>query len=523
MEQKEYNVILNDGVDYDAFWHEMETQGHVSPAVPDRIVTIVDERPVSLRQCHYALTDDEVMLLKSDLRVYDVEIPPDTRTDLDNRHCAQQQGNFSQGIGGDPSRVNWGLFRCQYPDNSNVGSSNPGYYNYILDGTGVDVVIMDTGIQADHPDFQDANGVSRVQQIDWFAVSGVSGTMPANFYTDLDGHGTHCAGIAAGKTYGWAKNASIYAMHIPLSGDPGINNSIGISTAMDCMRGWHLNKPIDPATGARRPSIVNMSWGNFDTFTSFDGVEYRGNDYGGSVNPALGMVGLSNAFGGQNSTYDAGLSEMLDAGIHVTKAAGNNNNTVDVPGGPDFNNNIFDETFFIEYDRRYYQRGPSPRTDSGRELNVGALDSNSSASPPGDKAYYSNSGPGINVWAPGSDIISTVSTSNVLGGFTMNYPPNPAFKIMSLNGTSMAAPQVAGLLACFAQVWPQASVTWLRDKLIALAATNYMRETTQTDYTSSYAIHGGPNLVMYPGAALSTSVGAGIAGSVGITNITMRT
>jgi subtilisin family serine protease len=196
---------------------------------------------------------------------------------------------------------------------------------------------------------------------------------------------------------------------------------------------------------------------------------------------------------------------------------------VDVPGGPDFNNNIFDETFFIEYDRRYYQRGPSPRTDSGRELNVGALDSNSSASPPGDKAYYSNSGPGINVWVPGSDIISTVSTSNVLGGFTMNYPPNPAFKIMSLNGTSMAAPQVAGLLACFAQVWPQASVTWLRDKLIALAATNYMRETTQTDYTSSYAIHGGPNLVMYPGAALSTSVGAGIAGSVGITNITMRT
>jgi subtilisin family serine protease len=521
MQQREYNVILNDGVDYDAFWAEMETQGHTSPAVPERVVTIVNERPVSLRQCHYALTDDEVELLKSDLRVYDVEIPPDTRTDLDNRHCAKQLGNFSQGIGGDPSRVNWGLFRCQYTDNSNVGSNNPGYYNYILDGTGVDIVIMDTGIQADHPDFQDANGVSRVQQIDWFAVSGVSGSMPANFYTDLDGHGTHCAGIVAGKTYGWAKNARIYAMHIPLGGDPGINNSIGISTAMDCMRGWHLNKPIDPTTGARRPSIVNMSWGNFSSYTSFDGVEYRGNDYGDSVNPSLGMVG--DQYGAQVSSYNTGLSEMLDAGIHVTKAAGNDNNTVDVPGGPDFNNNIFDEYFgFFQTNRRYYQRGPSPRTDSSRELNVGAMDSNSSTASPTDKAYFSNSGPGINVWAPGSQIISTVSTSSALGAYIMDYPPNPAFKITALSGTSMAAPQVAGLLACFAQVWPQASVEWLKNKVITLAVSNQMSETTQTNYTNSFSLHSGPNLVMYPGAALSTAVNSTTTGAVNISNISIR-
>ena len=39
--------------------------------------------------------------------------------------------------------------------------------------------------------------------------------MPSNHYTDDDdGHGTHVAGIATGKTYGWAKNANIYAMNI---------------------------------------------------------------------------------------------------------------------------------------------------------------------------------------------------------------------------------------------------------------------------------------------------------------------
>jgi subtilisin family serine protease len=520
MEQKEYNVILNKGVDYDAFWYEMETVGNgTTPYVPTRAVDIINERPVSLRQCHYALTDDEARQLCNDSRVFVVEIPPENRTDLDLRHCARQYGNFSY-FGSDA--LNWGLFRCQYPDNSNVGSASSGYYNYILDGTGVDVVIMDTGIQANHPDFNDSSGVSRVQQINWFTESGVSGTMPANFYTDLDGHGTHVAGIVAGLLYGWAKNARIYAMHIILDGDPGAGNGIDSNTAMDCMTGWHLNKPVDPVTGFKRPTIVNMSWGSFTTFTNFDGVEYRGNDYGGSVNPALGMVGLENTFGSNQPTFDTNLSEMIDAGINVVKAAGNNNNTLDVPGGPDWDNNIFEETFFdiIEYNRRYYQRGPSPR--DSRQITVGAMDTNNTLGA-SDKVYFSNSGPGIDVWAPGTNIMSTMSTSNNSTSSTFSYPPNPSFKIARLSGTSMAAPQVAGLAACLAQVWPSATTDQLKAKLLELAATNQMQATTQTDYTNQYKIHAGPNRVMYPGAALSTSVNAGIAGSVGITNITMRT
>ena len=45
-----------------------------------------------------------------------------------------------------------------------------------MDGTGVDIVIQDSGLQVDHPEFNDANGVSRVQQIDWFSASGVTGS-----------------------------------------------------------------------------------------------------------------------------------------------------------------------------------------------------------------------------------------------------------------------------------------------------------------------------------------------------------
>ena len=77
-----YNVALNDGVDYDAFWNEIETNGSGSTYVPNRAVDIVNERPSSLRQCWYDLTDEEATKLRNDPRVYCVELPPEHRTDI---------------------------------------------------------------------------------------------------------------------------------------------------------------------------------------------------------------------------------------------------------------------------------------------------------------------------------------------------------------------------------------------------------------------------------------------------------
>ena len=44
----------------------------------------------------------------------------------------------------------------------------------ISDGTGVDVVSQDSGLQIDVREFNDANGVSRVVLLDWYAASGLS-------------------------------------------------------------------------------------------------------------------------------------------------------------------------------------------------------------------------------------------------------------------------------------------------------------------------------------------------------------
>ena len=520
--EREYNVILNKGVDYAAFWHEMETAGQHSAVVPERAVTIVNDRSVMQRQCHYALTDEEAKSLMLDPRVMAVEIPPEQQPDLIAAPCAVQRGNWSW-FASSSVALNWGMYRCVTSDNSNYNQATNGEFPYMLDGTGVDVVIQDTGCQPDHPEWQDANGVSRFQAIDWYSASGVSGTQSPSFYLDYDGHGTHCAGTVASKTYGWAKNARIYAMHIPLSGDPGVGNAIPISTSFECILGWHLNKPIDPVTGFRRPTVISASWGTTSTYNSFDGVEYRGNDYGGSVDPARGMSSYfgSNVYSARNSTYDAAVDELMDNGIMFVHAAGNETITADVPGGADYDNNIFQEALgFIQYNRRYYQRGMSPSDPNQRSINVGSAAILGFPSPPNNKANYSNTGNFVDLFAPGDQILST--WSNLADG-GLTYPQNPSFEIAYLSGTSMACPQVAGFVACLYQKWPGATVEFIKNQLIGTCtATGVMRASANyTDYTDSISVRG-TNRFLFMNQFASATNGSVNLDGVSVTNLNLR-
>ena len=107
-----YNVALNEGVDYDAFWQEIETDGSGSVYVPQRGVDIVNERPTSLRQCWYELTDAEADKLRQDPRVYCVEIPPEQRTDIEIHNNASQTGLYYKSPGTNPANnlgINWGV------------------------------------------------------------------------------------------------------------------------------------------------------------------------------------------------------------------------------------------------------------------------------------------------------------------------------------------------------------------------------------------------------------------------------
>lgn len=502
---KEYIVSLNRNVDYDSFWYEMENLSEKDNFVPERRIDIVNNRDGSLRNCHYALTDEEANILRHDPRVYSVEIPPDQRTDIVIGKKGYQYSNFDKPLNS-TSGVNWGLKRSSSIENLySTGLSSPdGIYNYILDGTGVDYVIQDSGIEVYHPEFSDANGQTRVQLINWYTESGLSGTQSANHYRDFDGHGTHVAAISVGKTFGWAKNSRIYSLKVRgLEGTGDTNTGILISDCFDVIKLWHRKKPIDPRTGFKRPTVVNMSWGYFLQYlqSNLSEVNYRGVAYTDSTTVTNASYrwtnyGLVPLFDGTNyltnirlNSVDVDVQELIDEGIHVVIAAGNQYHKIDMPGNPDYDNYIV-----VSGVPRYYHRGSSPYDDEA--FKVGNLDSSVVGSNVEHKAHSSENGPAVDIYAPGSNVISACSNTNAFGAVA--YYQNSSFKQVNLTGTSQASPQIAGMVALYLQMNPSASPAQVKNWIINKSAVNNLYTTvSNVAYTDTLSLNGGGNRMLY--------------------------
>ena len=95
----------------------------------------------------------------------------------------------------DPNSMNWGIIQHDL-----VRSF---WQAHNLRGQGIKIAILDSGIQADHPDLKSA-------------IDGHKNLLKeeTDDYQDLDGTGTHCAGIIAGrgdyKIFGVAPEARLY-------------------------------------------------------------------------------------------------------------------------------------------------------------------------------------------------------------------------------------------------------------------------------------------------------------------------
>jgi len=520
---KEYIVSLHRNIDYDAFWNQIENESETDSFVPSRRVEIINNRDGSLRSCHYSLTDEEASNLRNDPRVYSVEIPPQYRDDVKIGLRGVQVGDFSKGNSSSGNRRNWGLKRINEATNVyGTGTTSDDIYRYILDGTGVDVVIQDSGIEVNHPEFRDDTGASRVQQINWYTASGLGGTQSANHYRDFDGHGTHVAGIVAGRTFGWAKNARIYSLKVNgLEGVGDTNTGISISDCFDVIKLWHRNKPIDPNTGFRRPTIVNMSWGYSLTYASVTSVTYRGTTYtdaSTTSNAAYRWTnyGLVNLTSGGNfvtnfrlGSVDVDIQELIDEGIHVVIAGGNNFHKIDVPGGVDYNNSFV--TGGTSYE---YHRGSSPYDDDA--LKVGSIDSVTQNAVQDQKAHSSETGPGVDIWAPGANVVS--ATSNINEYSNVSYNLDSSFKQINLSGTSMAAPQVCGLGALVLQLNPGLTPANLKNWFVTKAVSNSVIYTSNVnnDYTNTRSLLGGNNRFLYNPFGIESD--ADLRGSVTITN-----
>lgn len=469
-----------------------------------RKVQIVDEKPNNPRNTIYFLSELEADALREEPFVQSINwadgfIPSKK---------AIQSGIFSKNPSNEGDFQNWGLLR--HSSNTNIfgtTTSDPGGdYDYVLDGTGVDIVIVDSGIQVDHPEFKDSNGNSRVQQIDWFAESGVAGTMPQGHYTDYDGHGTHVASTAAGKLFGWAKNSHIYSIKINgLQGSSDPNSGINALDAMDCILGWHQNKTNG------RPTVVNHSWGyNISWNTSTDNLErngstykingglYRGVPWTGTTRDAEGKGHPNRQTGTGVYTYDdifsaidADLDTHANAGIISCVAAGNASMKEDVEGGLDYGNYISATGF----GRSYYHRQGSPAVDAAKGFNVGSI----GVSTTGGlevKSPFSDGGPAVNVWAAGSNIIGAMSGLNE-NNTSFQYYPGGAFFQEVYSGTSMSSPQIAGMCALLLQVhpdWtPQQVVNWFNHHAVSALYTTGQNN----DYVNTESLLGSTDQVAF--------------------------
>lgn len=510
MEQFEFAVVIKNADDFDEI-HEKITTEYGDDSIPSRPIEIANYRPGSERITHYFLTEEEAEQLRNDSRVQSVERPPhlDPRKGLN--HGLDQSANFRKTSSITQSDVNWGLLRCiRSADPWNGGEDITDIYTYTLTGRGVDIVIQDSGITPNHPEWGDENGVSRLQQIDWYTASGLSGTQSVNHYLDYNGHGSHVASIAAGLTQGWAKNSKIYAVKgAGLEGSEG--GGISATDAFDVIRLWHLNKPIEPSTGFRRPTIVNMSFGlTISNANLPSNVNYRGNtvflntQYT-NLTELKNYYGLMGTYSGvyifpyYSSTFEAEVQDMINAGIHVVVSAGDNNAKIDVPGGIDYDN-FYSHTNAGPY---YYHRGSAPGTRYAivvGNMNHQYLDNLET------RDYNSETGPGVHLYAPGTHVMGVSSKDNggtndtvVNNGLkTVPYSSNINYNMMKTTGTSMSAPQVVGVLACMLELNPGITPAEAKNWLINKSIKNIIYDIGDANlYNNPFSLTGGNNRYLY--------------------------
>jgi cerevisin len=114
-------------------------------------------------------------------------------------------------------------------------------YTYLYDqpaGQGVDIYIVDSGVYSDHNEFEERASFG------WSAWAFED--------DDDDGHGTQVAGIAAGKTYGVAKKASLISVKVL--------DENGTGSFADSISGLNYVAANARATG--RPSIACVASGS---------------------------------------------------------------------------------------------------------------------------------------------------------------------------------------------------------------------------------------------------------------------
>ncbi|KAF8589519.1 hypothetical protein K439DRAFT_1405103 [Ramaria rubella] len=256
----------------------------------------------------------------------------------------------------------WGLARVSHRPRLSFSTFTT--YEYDSNGgEGVNVYVIDTGINVKHVEFEGRASWGK--------------TIPLNDVDeDGNGHGTHCAGTIASRAYGVAKAAKVIAVKVLGSNGSGSMSDVvsGVLWASDDAEAKAAAAAAEfKATGktSHKGSVANMSLG-----------------------------------GGKSRALDQAVNSAVDSGLHFAVAAGNDNRDA-----CDYSPAAAEKAVTV---------GASTITD--------------------ERAYFSNYGPCVDVFAPGLNILSTWTGSPIAKN--------------TISGTSMASPHTAGMLAYLLSLYP---------------------------------------------------------------------
>ncbi|WVR04631.1 hypothetical protein IAU60_001642 [Kwoniella sp. DSM 27419] len=233
-------------------------------------------------------------------------------------------------------------------------------------------------------------------------------TMPKNDVDkDGNGHGTHCAGTIASNKYGVAKKANLVAVKVL-----GSNGSGSMSDVVGGVL-WAAEQAAAEKAAAEKELAATGK------------TKYKGS----VANMSLG--------GGKAKSLDDAVNAAVEAGLHFAVAAGNDNKDA---------------------------CGYSP-AGAEKAVTVGASTLND------ERAYFSNHGKCVDIFAPGLNILSTWN-----GG---NQSTN------TISGTSMASPHICGLLAYLVSIHGTESFNLLG---LDLEDVSTIADPSATVYSRAYSL-----------------------------------
>ncbi|SDJ75889.1 S8 family peptidase [Nonomuraea jiangxiensis] len=300
----------------------------------------------------------------------------------------------------------------------------PGLHAEGLDGTGVALAVLDTGINTAHTARQLGRGVTLDAGRCW-SPAGVRGK-PGEFEVD---HGTMCAF----DTLIAAPQATLLDIPLLLSTRPGGSAMDGLlSDAVSAFA--HLRTVLNAQPAESRALVVNNSWGSFSPEWDFP-VGHPGNYSDNAAHPFNLMV-----------------AELDKAGADVLFAAGNCGKEC--------------------RDGRcaYHERPLVGANSHPKALSIGGVDVN------GERVGYSSQGPGrLTARKPDLCAYTHFSGSRAFG----DRAPD--------SGTSAATPVAAGLVAAVRTRWPATRLSPAQLRAL-LRRTAEDRSEVGFDYDYGYGI-----------------------------------